>query len=253
MSGYWIIFIIPVGLIVGSLLKVYIVSLPKSASLFRTFYQCPHCKGDLLLWQIIPLFRIFVFKAKCHFCQQSIRSGYPVVEFVCVLTALVLFLKVETLTSYLFYLFLFWGIILASAVDLLHRIIPNRLITLLVVGGGIFNFCFVVNKWSQALLGLILSIMVMLSLRSTVSFFLKKESLGMGDVKFSGVLGFYLGIENFLFALCIGSFLGILYAYTRKNLLTGAWDRQIPFVPFLSSGVLLTFFFQSELRSYLMV
>ncbi len=174
-------------------------------------------------------------------------------EFLSLIVPLLLFLKVETLTAYIFYLFLFWGIIVGSVTDIFHRIIPNRLVLILFIGGSIYNLIFRVMDWMPAVMGLIISTGLMVSIRWTVSWFLKRESLGMGDIKFSGVLGFYLGIENFLLALFIGSFLGILYADLKKNIIMKSRYRDIPFVPFLGVGTLIALFLPSELRSYLWI
>lgn len=253
MSGYWIIFIIPVGLIVGSFLRVCIYYLPKNISVLSHSPKCPHCKHTLRWWQFIPLLSLLILKRKCPYCHQTICQAYPIIEFLSLTVALILFLRVETLAVYLFYLLLFWGIIVGSGTDLFYRIIPNHLILPLFIGGSIYNFFFRLIDWAPAVVGLIISIAIMLAIRWSVGWFLKKESLGMGDVKFSGVLGFYLGIENFLFALFIGSFLGIIYIVMKKNILKGIWDGYIPFAPFLGSGAWISFFLQPEWRSYLMV
>lgn len=253
MSGYWIIFIIPVGLIVGNFLDVCKYRPPSSIPLLCLSLYCPHCQKVLRWWQIIPLLNYLISKGKCRHCQQTISWGFPIIEFLSLTIAFLLFLRIETATAYIFYLFLFWGIMVGSVTDIVHRMIPNRLILMLFIGGSIFNLFFRVIDWTQAVVSLILSIALMLSIRWLVSWFLKNESLGMGDVKFSGVLGFYLGIENFLLALFIGSFLGIIYAYMIKNILKKSQYGYIPFIPFLGAGALIALFLLPELRSFLMM
>ena len=83
--------------------------------------------------------------------------------------------------------------------------------------------------------------------------FLKRESLWISDVEFSGLLEFYRGIANFLMVLFIGSFLGIRYTYMKKNILKESRYGYNPFIPIFEERALIDFLLPSELRSYLLV
>jgi leader peptidase (prepilin peptidase)/N-methyltransferase len=72
---------------------------------------------------------------------------------------------------------------------------------------------------------------------------LKKESLGMGDVKLGAVIGFYLGFTDFLLALIAGSLIAILASIIRTRSPDTMKKTRIPLAPYLTLGILLVLFF----------
>ncbi len=82
-----------------------------------------------------------------------------------------------------------------------------------------------------------------------MSWFFEKDSLERGEVKLTFLKEFYLGIENFLLVLFIGSISGIVYADLRKASPASTRDGFIPFVLFLAAGACAIIFFSSELIS----
>jgi len=73
---------------------------------------------------------------------------------------------------------------------------------------------------------------------------LKKEALGMGDVKFMAFVGGMFGWEGvlmvFVAGCAAGSIVGVPY-----RLITG--KHEVPFGPFLSLGVVTVIFFRAEI------
>jgi len=72
----------------------------------------------------------------------------------------------------------------------------------------------------------------------------RKEAMGLGDVKYLGMLGAFLGWKGVLFVLVVGCFAGALIGIGIK---LASGSRYIPFGPFLSLGGLLVLLARPEL------
>ena len=90
----------------------------------------------------------------------------------------------------------------------------------------------------------------MLVIRHIGNIIFKQESLGGGDVKLAMFFGFMLGIKLSIVSLVVGSFLAFPYAVYCS--LTDK-QKEIPFGPFLISGLFLVFVFMSHINSFLTI
>lgn len=127
------------------------------------------------------------------------------------------------------------GILSAVAVvDQIHQIIPNRWVVLLFVWG-------VAERWATGhwIPSLLVSLVIF-------AFYLMVHvvthgGMGMGDVKFAGVLAFALGYPAGLVGMVAGVWAAGLYALVllvrRKNVRT----HRMPLGPFLALGGLIGF------------
>ena len=78
----------------------------------------------------------------------------------------------------------------------------------------------------------------------------KRESIGGGDIKLAALFGFCLGIRLSIISLVIGSFLAfplaIYYSLVGK-------EKEIPFGPFLVSGLFVVFVFMVHINRFISV
>ena len=79
---------------------------------------------------------------------------------------------------------------------------------------------------------------------------LKREALGLGDVKYMIFVGGFVGAEGVLLVFFLGCALGSLVGLPLRAL-TGR--QEIPFGPFLSAGFALLLFFRDALFGFLLV
>ncbi len=70
-----------------------------------------------------------------------------------------------------------------------------------------------------------------------------REAMGLGDVKFMGLVGAFLGWKGILFTLFAASILGSLVAMVMIVLRRREWAARIPFGPYLALGATLWIFF----------
>lgn len=230
------------GAAIGSFLNVVIHRLPAGESIVSPGSRCPSCRTALAPYDNVPVVSWLVLRGSCRSCGTSISPRYPLVEL---LTA-ALFAVVAVVNGVDERLALslpFVAVLMAvAAIDLDHRIIPNRILApaavyavaaaavvapgdlpeLLAAGGGAFAFLLVTALVYPA-------------------------GMGMGDVKLAGVMGLYLGVAvvpALLVAFVAGSLVGIVML-AREG--AAARKKGIPFGPFLALGGLVGLLAGAEL------
>jgi leader peptidase (prepilin peptidase)/N-methyltransferase len=225
------------GLAVGSFLNVVIWRVPRGESVVRPPSACPGCGAELRAYDNIPVLSWLVLRGRCRTCGMRISVRYPLVE----LTTAVLFGLIAArfgLTPELV-AFLYLGAlgVALTAIDLDVRRLPNAL-TLpaypVVVG------LLAVASWAgpggwpmvQGLIGAAVLLLLYFAL------FLA-GGMGLGDVKFAGVLGFALGWLGWP-ELVVGTALGFAYGgiVSLVLLARGSAGRKsrIPYGPYLVAG-----------------
>jgi leader peptidase (prepilin peptidase)/N-methyltransferase len=70
-------------------------------------------------------------------------------------------------------------------------------------------------------------------------FFTGKDGLGLGDVKFAGMMGLYLGWMGALHAIVYGAWSALLWILLRKFFSPGSIHNRHPFIPHLAVGILI--------------
>ncbi len=247
-------FITLIGLSVGSFANVVIYRLPKGISLLSPPSACPSCKHHIGIVENIPIVSWIVLKGRCRSCKKPISPRYVVVETLVAVSFLLLFYRFGL--SYLFFIFclFFLVLIIISAIDLEHKIVPNKIIyPTIFVTIPIFIVIAFSDKttvnFENAILGGVGSFLFFLIIH-----LIQPKGMGFGDVRLAGVVGLYmgwLGLGQAFISIClsffIGSFFGLLLIGLGRSRKT-----KVPFAPFLASGAILCVFFgQSFLNFWL--
>jgi leader peptidase (prepilin peptidase) / N-methyltransferase len=236
------------GLLVGSFANVPIHRWPRGGTVTEPKRSaCASCGTLIAPRDNIPVVSWLLLGRKCRGCEAPISARYAVVE----LTTGILFGAVAWvwgLDPLLPALLVFtWSLVVATAIDLEHRIIPNRLTYRLpVVLLPLLVFAaWVDDGWTDLRRGLIagLAIPLVMFLLSEAFRLLRGQSgMGMGDVKLALsiglVVGYLGGIELVVFAY--GSVIAaVVIAFAL--ILTGRAKlaSRIPFGPYLALGSML--------------
>jgi leader peptidase (prepilin peptidase) / N-methyltransferase len=230
------------GAAIGSFLNVVIHRLPRGESLVTPRSRCPRCGATLRARDNLPLVSWLVLRGRCRSCRAPISPRYPLVEAVTAAAFIAVALARGINDDLLLELPFAATLVAVAAIDLEHRIVPNRIVLpaavfavaaaaviepgrlpdLLIAGAAAFGALFVA---ALAYPG----------------------GMGMGDVKLAGVIGLYLGasvIPAMLVAFAAGSVVGIAIVVR-----SGAAARKsgVPFAPFLALGGLVGLLAGSQL------
>jgi leader peptidase (prepilin peptidase) / N-methyltransferase len=237
-----------VGMVVGSFANVPIHRWPRGGTVTEPKRSvCPACGTLVAARDNVPVVSWLLLGRKCRSCGEPIAARYAIVE----LTTGILFGAVAWvwgLDPLLPALLVFtWSLIVATAIDLEHRIIPNRLTYRLpfVLLPLLVFAAWMDGAWTDLRGGVIagLAIPLAMFLLSEAFRLLRGQSgMGMGDVKLAVsiglVVGYLGGLELVVFAY--GSIIAaVVVAFAL--ILTGRAKlaSRIPFGPYLAVGAML--------------
>jgi leader peptidase (prepilin peptidase) / N-methyltransferase len=230
-----------VGLVVGSFLNVVVWRVPRKESVVVPASHCPECNAPIAPYDNIPLASWVALRARCRHCHTHISARYPAVEL---LTGLLFaavgarFADDWVLPAYLVFTA---GLVALSLIDLEHYLLPNRVmypvgfisVPLLFVGAALEGD---LGAFVRALAAAAISFAVFYGIHT-----IAPSGLAFGDVRFSFLLGCFLGYLSW-WHLFFGLFAGFVYGAVVGVLLIalGARSRKqrIPFGPFLAAGAL---------------
>ena len=233
------------GLALGSFLNVVAARLPLKRSIVRPPSACMSCGHEIRWYDNVPLVSWLVLRGRCRDCGARIPSVYPAVEL---LTALLIAACVFTfgLSWEAAVAAFFCAVLVAiSAIDLEHRIIPNRIVLPATAVVLVANTARDLSpEWAIA------GVCAFAFLLTAALVY--PAGMGMGDVKLALLMGVALG-KTVAVALMAGMVVAmipsiVLFARHGKK----ARKMGIPFGPFLAIGSIVALFWgQAILDAYL--
>ena len=113
--------------------------------------------------------------------------------------------------------------------DVKYLILPDKYLLLLFTGLVIFDLVF---KKEIIFYHLISSIFA--GLFFLIVHLITKQNLGFGDVKYSVVIGYFLGINFWIIAIFLAGLCGIIIYLLGKKFHNWNKTTKIPFGPFMS-------------------
>jgi leader peptidase (prepilin peptidase)/N-methyltransferase len=228
------------ALALGSFLNVVAARVPLRRSIVRPPSACMSCSEEIRWHDNVPLLSYMLLRGRCRSCQAHIPLVYPAVELItAVLIAGCVFafgVSFETLISSFFCAVL----VAVSAIDLEHRIIPNRIVLPAAVVVLAANTVRDLSpQWAIAAFG--------------ASGFLFAAALaypggmGMGDVKLALLMGAALGktVSVALMAGMLVAMIPSLVLFARHG--SKARKMGIPFGPFLAIGSVVALFWGHDI------
>jgi leader peptidase (prepilin peptidase) / N-methyltransferase len=221
------------GAAVGSFLNVVVHRLPRGESLVRPRSRCPSCDRQIASYDNVPVVSWLLLRGRCRGCGTRIPVRYPLIELLSA-AAFAVTVAVRGADSDLLLELPFVALLIAvAAIDLEHRIVPNRLVVPAAVW-GVLAAALVATPELPELLAAGAAAFLALLLAALAY----PAGMGMGDVKLAGVMGLYLGLSvaPALFAAFLaGSLVGVGLLVRRG----GGRKLGVPFAPFLALGGLI--------------
>ena len=235
-TGVWVI---ALGLAVGSFLNVCIYRLPRGESVVSPPSNCPSCRRRLNWFENMPVLGWLIVGGRCRTCRTAVSPMYPIVES---LTALVFLLQYALLgwQPLLAVRLLFAGaMIVLFVIDLKHRILPN-VITLPGVVLGLVASLFLEPGWRDSLIGVAVGGGGLWMVGEVYFRIHGEEGMGMGDIKMLAMVGAFLGWQGMLVTLLLASLGGSLVGGLLIAFRLGNLKYALPFGSFLAVAALLT-------------
>jgi leader peptidase (prepilin peptidase)/N-methyltransferase len=228
------------GLALGSFLNVVAARVPIRRSIVSPPSACMGC-GERIAWHDnIPLVSWALLRGRCRHCSTKISPVYPAVELVTAALIAGCVLAFGVTLDALVAAFFCAALVVVSATDLSHRIVPNRVVipaaAIVLVAQTALHPS---PEWLLAGLGASAFLLV-----AAIAY---PAGMGMGDVKLALLMGVMLG-RTVPVALMLGMILALvpsIVLLARHG--TAARKMGIPFAPFLALGSILALFWGSRI------
>jgi leader peptidase (prepilin peptidase)/N-methyltransferase len=260
------------GLVVGSFLNVVIYRLPEmmeaqwrrdyaefsgeapeeSPKLSLAFpgSRCPHCDAEIKPTQNIPVLSYLALGGKCAACKAPISVRYPIVEAITAFLWVLCGLQFGVSNALAGAMFLTAVLVVLTAIDLDHQLLPDSLTLPLVWIGLLLNIDNTFVSLESAVLGAVFGYLCLWTVFWLFKIVTGKEGMGHGDFKLLAALGAWFGLAALptivLLSSVVGAVLGVALIVTGKQ------DREtpMPFGPFLAGAGLIHLFYPNILLTW---
>jgi len=246
MQGLITGFVIIIGLIYGSFLNVLIARIPNDENVAFPASHCPKCKTPLKIYHNIPLFSWLFLKGKCAFCKEKISIQYPIVELLSGVVFGAVFYKLGLSYMALMIALSFSFLLALSVIDFYIKMVPDSLNLLAMTTAMMAAMSlqgFILNFQNTLLFvgGFAL-------LRFYLSYFMKREALGEGDLMVAGTMGAMLGVQLGLMSIFVSAILALPVMLWMRN--ETDESKMVPFVPFLAMALFIVYIFDFAFIDY---
>jgi leader peptidase (prepilin peptidase)/N-methyltransferase len=228
------------GLALGSFLNVVAARVPLRRSVVSPPSACMTCGERIAWYDNVPLVSWIVLRGRCRHCGSGIPWVYPAVELTTAVLVAGCVLAFGVSLDALVAAFFCAVLVVVSATDLAHRIIPNRVV--LPAAAVVLAAQTALHPSPQWALGGLGASGFLL-----VAALVYPAGMGMGDVKLALLMGAMLGR-----LVPVGLMLGMLLALVPSIVLlarhgSAARKMGIPFGPFLALGSVIALFWGNAL------
>ena len=218
--------------------------------------RCLSCNRKLSYWENIPTISYLLLKGRCKTCKSYIPIGYFLLELFSGILFIylfnIIFLWTNNITEIILLFIVFTLIyslgIIISIYDMKHKFIMESALYIL------FALSFTVMAYRQyidAVIGIDyinLFSGFIIATPFIILFTISRGGwLGLGDILLYIALGSLLPLQYsiyiFLYSIWIGSIVSIILLIIEKG---KNMKSQIPFAPFIFSGLLLVFILKSD-------
>lgn len=241
----------------ASFFNVVIYRTAREETFIKGRSKCESC-GKQLYWKDnIPLLSFPFLKGKCRYCGKKINRQHFLIEFISFASAWIFYalylwlpawqaLPIALLIIYFLSLFILSFIIWS---DLQHFLVPDFFVLLLTIF-ALFLLFQSGNSWFLPLLAVTFSIVFFSLLYLIAKKILKKEALGLGDLKLMIPLALLLSwplilVNIFLAFIGGGIFAMIMIAIGQKKI-----GQSLPFAPFLVIAAIISYIWGEKLLQW---
>ena len=237
------------GLAVGSFLNVCIHRLPRGGSIVRPGSRCPHCDYGLRWYDNIPLVSYALLRGRCRSCGAPISVRYPIVELAACAVFLVHYWIFGWSALLAVRLLFACALIALFAIDLEHKILPDRITLPGIVAGLIFSLVLPPGIVS-ALIGTLVGGGVLWLIGEAYYRYAGQEGMGGGDVKMLAMVGAFLGWKLVVVTLFLSSVAGSVIGMLVIAAGRGGMKHALPYGTFIALGALVASLFGEQIVAW---
>ena len=225
-----------------------ICRVPEGRSIVFPSSRCPRCGAPIRFYDNIPIVSYILLRAECRRCRGAISARYPLIELATALLSAGTFHKFGMTPAFVVFFGLCAALVAVFWIDLDHMIIPDSIsLNGIPVGMAAAIAGFIPDvDWLESIAGLLLGGAILYFPAVIYERLRGIEGLGGGDIKLLAMIGTFIGPHGVVFVLTISSLLGSMAGLAGIVFRGASTTTQIPFGPFLVTGV-VTYVFAGTL------
>tara|TARA_R110002126_G_scaffold98045_27_gene228164 strand:- start:1043 stop:1951 length:909 start_codon:yes stop_codon:yes gene_type:complete len=211
---------------------------------------CPKCHTQISARDNIPVISWLLLKGRCRHCKAPISSRYPAVEaLTAVLSALVAW-QFGFGTLALVLIFVTWGLIALSFIDIDTMLLPDSLTLPLLWLALVFSLTdsALVNP-AQAIIGAAAGYLSLWLVYWGFKLLTGKEGMGYGDFKLLAIFGALLGWQQLPLIILLSSVVGAVIGATMLAIQGRDKATPIPFGPYIAAAGFIALLWGEQLTN----
>jgi len=238
------------GLAIGSFMTVVATRVPAGESIVKPRSRCPTCQTAIENRDNIPVLGWVLLRGRCRSCGARIPARYPILELSTAVLLVGAFVVWENvwIAAAIAGLLVLMPVI--SAIDIEHRIIPNRIIYPALIAFPVYLLAAFVSGAPVSLSGMLAGFFLFGGALFVVA--LVSRGMGMGDVKLAALIGLVLGaIGLSLVGVAAGAAILIGGCAAVVALVRGVGRKAaLPFGPALAAGAVVASFWGPQIAHW---
>jgi leader peptidase (prepilin peptidase)/N-methyltransferase len=244
------------GLLIGSFFNVVIYRMPLGKSVVWPPSQCTRCGYRIPFYENIPVLSWLLLRGKCKSCGDTISIQYPLIEAFtgCVAAMVGAYLlgrgSDQPLDFKIGFAYLVLTAIPIFVIDFRHYLIPDVLTYPGILLGIGLSFLPGGLTPQQSVIGAGGSALFLWLVGFGASILMKKDAMGLGDVKLVAMAGALFGLQTAMFGLIFASFLGCIVGIPMLALKRLNEHHHIPFGPYICVGTMLSALFNRQFMDW---
>lgn len=244
------------GLVFGSFATVAAHRIPRREGIVRGRSRCPDCGNQIAARDNIPVISFLLLRGRCRQCGARVSPRYPATEVATAALFAGAAAKFGASLEGAVFAAFFWVLVVLTAIDLEHKLLPNRVVYPAFVAGWVgLALAALAAGAPDRLVDAAFGALVFGGFFVVVALVVP-AGMGGGDVKLAFVLGTFLGylggvgltLTGMFLSFLTGGIVGVMWMAAAG----GNRKMKIPFGPFLAAGTVAGIFGgPGLLRAYL--
>jgi leader peptidase (prepilin peptidase)/N-methyltransferase len=204
--------------------------------------RCPSCGHQIRWYENIPVLSWIALRARCSACGTRISARYPIIELATGALFAAAAWKFGPHPATLAWCAALAALLAMSVIDLDTKYLPDDLTLPLLWAGFVVAALGWTTPLPDAFWGAVAGYVPLWALAAFMSLVLRRDAMGVGDLKLLAALGAWLGWKAIFPIIMMACIVGLCVNLPRVLLGHHQRGDQIPFGPFIAGGGLVVIF-----------
>lgn len=255
MNILFAVFILLLGVILGSFVNAWVWRIENNLSVFKGRSMCPHCKHTLSWYDLVPLLSYLALRGKCRYCKAKISSQYPIIELTTGLLFVSIYMfntptNIQQWVQLVILLAVTVLLIAAYIYDSKHMELPEVFMLPAIALGIVYFGLNIFWQGADAIIPQAIALGVFVLAYVAMWYFSRGKWLGAGDIRLAAIMGLFLNPKQLVVGIFVSYLVGSIYGISVLLKSNKKQGIKVPFGPFLIIGFYFGLFFGIQIANW---